>query len=152
MSMIVNPTHLSWSAGIFDGEGTIRMYKITDRLNGHERILADLRITNTNSEIISESVRILRLIVKDEKPVRIYPSMTPKNKKDCFHIQISKRRAVSDILTAVIPYLIGKRAQAEVILEYVNRRLFIQPRKGGIMQPLISDDWNSLARCRSLMN
>ena len=147
--MLPSNVRLAWLAGIIDGEGTVRMYRCHDKRNGHSYIKADVRITNTNAAIIVESVATLRAITGCDDDVSVYPSVTPKNKKDCFHVQIRRREAIAKILEAIIPYLIGKKEQARIVLEWVTHRLVVQPNKGGVTIPLNNIDWSLLDRCRS---
>lgn len=107
---------LAWLAGIFDGEGTIT----TTKNNGTTRPL--LQVTNTNQPLLTEVQTLLNELVK--RPVRACLQQRGKlSVKPCYYLYVTKQSEVKLVLEALIPYLIGKREQAVLLLEYVNIRL-----------------------------
>lgn len=105
-------TKLAWLAGIIDGEGSIACYVAVQKNNlvMHNCVA----ITNSDPDIMAESNRIVTELighsvvnyVKDKSAVNYL----------AWQIQIQNRKDVIKLLTSVEPYLIGKKAQAQLLL------------------------------------
>ena len=107
---------LAWLAGIFDGEGTIT----TTKNHGTTRPL--LQVTNTNQALLTEVQTLLADLIK--RPVRACLQKRGKlSVKPCYYLYVTKQSEVKTVLTSLLPYLVGKREQAVLLLEYVTIRL-----------------------------
>jgi hypothetical protein len=108
-------------AGIVDGEGSICLFaywhknsKASDP-RGYRRMKPLLAVTNTNKallEWIAETFGGTVQVVKRRK------EQSPKWKQ-CFVWTATHRRA-ADILELIRPYLIAKREQADLFLEFIK--------------------------------
>jgi hypothetical protein len=111
---------LAWLAGLWDGEGTITVF-LTHREKGQEKYNASLILTNTDEKIISEATKIL-----DELELRMHLFKRKPEKKEwksAYQLTTRKLEVVKKFCEIFIPYLIGKKAQAELTLRFVNSRL-----------------------------
>lgn len=117
-------TKFAWLGGIIDGEGSIGV----TRMMSHRKnptYTARVSVGNTNMAIISEICKILDLIgitghlEKRQRSVK----NNDKNWKDAIVIQISNIKGVKCLLDTIFPYLIGKKAHAELVLRFINSRL-----------------------------
>jgi hypothetical protein len=107
-----SPFESAYLAGIIDGEGTIGIYKLNKQ--HHVRLV----ITNTNSDLIQWVHQ------------RVGGSVRPTDKRVAHHKQgfqvVAYGREATPILQACWPYLVVKRAQAELALsfqaEYISFR------------------------------
>jgi DNA-binding CsgD family transcriptional regulator len=120
---IVNTNIPEWLkgyvAGMLDGEGTISIVKATrnDRKEPHWKPL--VMITNTNREA-------LEFIVREVGGFRFHnkKGTTGKNsKKPVYRIIMVKHKDVLVLLEMLLPYLMIKRRQAELVIEFCKSRL-----------------------------
>lgn len=112
-----------WLAGFIDGEGTITVFNHTDRSQkwGFKRYTAIVCVVNTNEVLINEVQKILiELNISSHIFVR-----TPQKKqhKPAFQLGVRKITHIKRLLTQLIPYLVGKKAQAELTLRFVESRI-----------------------------
>lgn len=124
----VKPEELAWLAGFWDGEGTITVFH-TKRKNGKDRYNASLVVVNTHEETISHILKLLdRLGIKMHLLKR-----QSKNKKHAVSYQLTTRNMlyIQKLLPLLIPYLVCKKAQAELTLRFVNSRLESNTDTGG---------------------
>lgn len=112
----VTLTNLAWLAGIWDGEGTFSIYEHNGFYSGR------LTLSNTSEEMIYEIVRILDSyeiyghIFKETK------SRKPNHKK-AYHLTFNKMESVKKACELMIPYLIVKKARAQLVKRFVESRL-----------------------------
>lgn len=110
-----------WLAGILDGEGTITVacYNLPDsriRLTPVVGIAnTDLTILNKAKEIIQSlnlpSGHVIKLMYRDKgvnRPVH--------------QLRIDGYPAVKALLTFIAPYMVGKRKNAETVVEFIKAR------------------------------
>jgi len=125
----VSDFQLGYLAGIVDGEGCITL--VADRRRGNYRPL--VYVCNMNEEVIKYVNAVLnpfgRLKVHDYR----------RGKKKPIHsVTINRYHDAYIVLSKLIPYLKGKRRQAELILEFINMRRFwrkeiVRDEKGRIV-------------------
>jgi hypothetical protein len=103
----------AWLAGFVDGEGTIGM---TLGRNGRT-IHVYITIPNTNLANMARARVLLRAIlgrdVRVSKPER-------KDHRPIFVIAVQNRPDIKAILEMIRPWLVGKRPQADLMLEYIK--------------------------------
>lgn len=107
-----------YAAGLIDGEGSISM--AYDK--GGKKVTPHLRqsiyITNTNLAIINQFSDI----------IKIKPSLKPRSArhlgyKPTYIFQFQNMIDVKFLLEQVLPYLAGKKRQAELALKFINFKL-----------------------------
>lgn len=109
---------VAWLAGFIDGEGTITLCKI----KGFYRPI--LQIVNTNLASLQECQAIMTHI-SGRKPLIKHKSFSGtrlSHWKDSFQIQVVKQQDVKLLCQALIPYLIVKKLQAELVVKFVDIR------------------------------
>lgn len=112
---------LSWLAGMVEGDGhlsvTISKSKLARTGFNPKAVVG---VTNMDISVINEVDNIYRSL---GVTAYIREIETPKG-KPISTISTSKMSGVKKVLDAIYPYLIGeKKARAEMILKFVNRRL-----------------------------
>ena len=112
-----------WLAGLTDGEGTITVFTHQDNSQKckFRRYTAIYCIVNTDSNIINEVQKIL-----NELGVSSYiftRNARKKEHKDALQLSTRKMSHLKVLLERLLPYLIGKKAQAELTLRFVDSRL-----------------------------
>lgn len=100
-------TDLAWAAGIIDGEGTITLVN-----NGNTYVVGRVLVTMTDQF----TIRHLHSIFP-EGSVRRENFTNSPNHKFRWTFQIDARKACR-LLTMVERYLVTKKAQANVVLDY----------------------------------
>jgi len=109
---------LAWLAGFWDGEGCISLYDTNPK--GSPKLQVSLNVVNTNIVLINHADKILRSLgcsfhIQERK----YPS--PKH-KDAYQLITRNRDYCYRTLQALHPYLIGKLAQCELAMRFIERR------------------------------
>jgi len=106
---------LAYVAGLIDGEGTIRIAKAKSENNTwNYTYKAALSFVNTNrrmSEIVSEFMG-----------TRIYDSEYGSSGKTMYRVQKMGLEGVAELLKKILPYLEGKKKQAELVIEFCDKK------------------------------
>jgi len=127
---------LAWLAGFTDGEGTITLCRINEcrAKNRTAHIRPIFQIVNTNYASLQESQTILESITGRTPKIKSKSFSGTKlaHWKDSYQIQIVKQQDVKKICQALIPYLIIKKLQAELLVKFVEIRETVvrKPRYG----------------------
>ena len=139
---------LSWLGGILDGEGTISFaskYSPTSRqIQYHFR--PQITVTNSDPKMIEEITKILKDVdcayyIKSAGN----PNKRKANWKVYTQIHFEGMRRLHKFLPIITPYLITKRRQAELILQYIESRF-----SGGHKDPITDDQLNLVLQVRQL--
>jgi LAGLIDADG DNA endonuclease family protein len=113
---------LEYIAGFFDGEGSIGLYP--ERCKRKYGIYRHYRFSVSLGN--SDPIVPLYLKARFGGSVHHYErSKKMKNRQDAWLWNMSSKRA-AEFLRAILPFLVVKKAQAEVVLEYYAQR----PRPG----------------------
>lgn len=115
-------TDLAWLAGLFDGEGSVSVgwqkpspsHLASHRTHG--RWYFHLTITNTHMATIGRARKIVGF-----GRVHMKPSLGPR-RHPCATYQFDQKQAI-DLLRLLLPYLVTKKEQAELIGHLASRVL-----------------------------
>jgi hypothetical protein len=138
----VTSQQLAWLAGIWDGEGSFCISYIKKG----SYYTAAASITNSSSEMI---VEVTKIIDKLSIGCHIWlESLRTKKHKQCYHLTVRNNNHLKLFIESLLPYLIAKKAQAEIELRFVNSRLKYQRTVGqdaqgrltGVKKQLYSED------------
>lgn len=113
-------TKIAWLAGIIDGEGCFTIFnKTVNHRSGNTGVTpsANITITNSSTRILEACQEIMREI--DVK----FTQCRSHNDTRRIVRRISVRNYASIILLidAILPYMVGKRGQAEVMKEFIEK-------------------------------
>jgi hypothetical protein len=117
---------LAWLAGFVDGEGTITLCRIneckTKSRTTHIRPI--FQVVNTNYASLQECQTILESITGRCPTIhsKSFSGTRLAHWKDSYQIQIVKQQDVKKICQTLIPYLITKKLQAELLVKFVEIR------------------------------
>jgi hypothetical protein len=123
--MMLSDLQVGYLAGIMDGEGTITFvyHKCKTNVNViHSPVVFVCAVANSNPEIIKNVTSLL-----DRLPVR-YKVFSPKKewnkkaKKRPYAVHVQGMDSAKAFLKIIGPHLSGKREQADLTLEYLERR------------------------------
>lgn len=111
---------LAWLAGIWDGEGSITIFSHIEK-DGRRKLCPTIGVANTDIKIIAEIIKIL-----DKHNIRLHLQARRGYKKehsDCYSLITRNMTKIKAFLELLLPYLISKKPQAEILLRFVNSRL-----------------------------
>lgn len=126
----VTSYELGWLAGILDGEGHIGISRNPGNPKygyNHMRPVVDVGMTSAVGVLkIQDILRRMGIEawVKEKKPGN-------KKHKTAYAVIISAYAKVKPLLELVSPYLVVKKAQATLVLDYINRRQSKIAAQGG---------------------
>lgn len=150
---------MAWLAGFVDGEGTITLCRINEckAKNRTVHIRPIFQIVNTNYASLQECQTILEHISGRKPPIHSKSMAGTRlaHWKDSFQIQIVKQQDVKKICQALIPYLIVKKLQAELLVKFVEIRETVVRKgrygvKGGQDRPTGNQETALWLACKQL--
>ncbi len=117
---MVTEVRLAWLAGMFDGEGSITVFKHKER-NGTTKLCPSLIVTNCDINIINECDKIFKELGTS---FHIFERSNTNDKhKNSFQINTRNQQYMLTVLKAIEPYLVGKKAQAELSIRFLEKRV-----------------------------
>lgn len=115
----INEVDLSWLAGIVDGEGSIMIWRRTNKSRSGEKIIsptAKATITNSNCKILTKCKNIL-----DELGIKYqFGYSDDRNTRLVKRIEIRNYESLKILVTQIKPYLVGKSKQIELLQEFLE--------------------------------
>jgi hypothetical protein len=98
-----------WLAGFFDGEGCITSSSVYQKgkYEIFPRVYIQISITQKDRNIL-------------EKIQNEYGGTIHKDNKNCFHLRITGKKNMKNILLSIYPYSICKKEQIELALEFIE--------------------------------
>ena len=119
---------IAWLAGLLDGEGSIQLYGKGDQ---YAHVHCKIRVAMCNGDCISDASRIIEEITY-RKPILRANLKIAKTSKYPFHeICVSDQKSCRKLCEALLPYLRGKREQAEIMLSFCLARKASRAITGG---------------------
>jgi hypothetical protein len=116
--MPVQDVDLAWLAGVIDGEGCFTIYSVTRKDAVTPSPSANLTITNSNRLLLDRCREIL-----DELNIK-YLYHDPKNGhqrgRRVMRIRVKNYSSIQRLIELILPFLVGKVDQANVMLEFVS--------------------------------
>ena|SRR3990167_8609842 len=107
----------SWLAGIVDGEGCIQIVRMWRRTDYSYR--PEIHITNTNKLILNETSKLIEIITG--KKTKMFPTKNG-NPKIVYRVRLQDKNSCLALIKSLLPFLIGKRKQAIILLEYLKAK------------------------------
>ena len=111
---------LAWLGGILDGEGSFNLHWKHEKARKKQKASVQIRMGNTNAEILSEYLRILN---NHNIPHYQYTQQAKKHHKIATIIVVNRMRAVLDFCKLIMPFLRGKRGHCFLVMNFVESRL-----------------------------
>jgi hypothetical protein len=117
------PDKVYWSylAGLFDGEGTFSIYQnhgnyYTTKL-GEER---QYNFTNQRVEITNTNIELMEWLIKNFGGVYYHHRRAKEIHKIAYSWRPKGKKNTEELILGILPYLVIKRKQAKLILEYIR--------------------------------
>lgn len=114
---MIKKEQLIWLAGLLDGEGSILLTATYDR-NGIPVIKLAVSVGNTNPLIMLEARKLFGKICGHR--FAFYNAKAKGNRKHFWSIQATSQADVRVMCKAVKKYLVGKKDQARLMLQYLR--------------------------------
>jgi len=130
-------------AGLIDGEGTITLEK--RKFASDIKVHPAVYISNTSLELLTHIREVLG-VGTIRRGHRRKSRSTGSERKQDYKLGIHKIREVEGLLKTIKPYLVLKKRQAEVVLEFIQRLLSKTERN----YKLSKDELALLAKIRML--
>lgn len=106
---------ISWLAGFMDGDGTMGVYKQRNR-GGKFVYYANVGFVNNSDLNIARVKDVL-----NSNGIGYNEYTNTSNGRKAKVVQVTKNSERIKCLTALLPYLVGKRARAELVLRFLER-------------------------------
>lgn len=133
---MVSNIRLAWLAGIIDGEGSIsaqaRKPRTVVSIKGKSyqsrgQLDTFISIANTNADLIAEARKIIEdMGVGVNVSYHASLRLRTLKQKPCWYISVHGFKRVGEVLSQVRPYLVSKKAQADLLLEMIRHRMKTQ--------------------------
>lgn len=143
---------ICWLAGILDGEGTVSIGRSTGRakegyrFDTHHRSL--VQVAGTDVRLIDRASDVIESIT-GRRPRRHPVKRCKATQKLGWAIQVTTSWEVNLLLPAVLPWLVIKHEQADIVLSF-SKRHTRSGYKGARSQETFDLDELDYARCRIL--
>ena len=134
--IIYNPLKLAYLAGIVDGEGSICIYRVNPaKYNRYQNpsFRGVLNISNTKKELFDWIEKQFSNLNKSKKHRRSIFKKNSTHERWIYEWVVQGHRVI-DICTQILPYLVIKKRQAELMIEF--RKTFENQKGCGAHTPL----------------
>jgi hypothetical protein len=121
---------LQWLAGLLDADGSIGLERVGKNYTPYVSL-----VSNTNPVIVEEVKRIAK--EQGWNVHVLYDGASRKrNARPCWQVRAKGKKASVPVLSTLVPLLVGKKAQAELVLEWCQgplRRTSLSDRDTAIV-------------------
>lgn len=116
-------TKIAWLSGLIDGEGSIGLYPTkhkhgyvyAKRLEiGNSDILIMLEVQSLLSELVGYKLTLMQNTKMAHSVKRVHI---------LYRVSVNTRNGLMKVLPILIPYLIGKKSQAQILLEVLRSHI-----------------------------
>ena len=111
---------LAWLGGILDGEGAFNLHWKNEKTRRKPKAHVQIRMGNTNPEILSEYIRILNNLGIGYYQYKQQPK---PHHKIATIVVVNRLGAVYKFCKLIYGYLRGKRAHCFLVMNFVESRL-----------------------------
>jgi hypothetical protein len=118
---------MNWAyiAGAIDGEGCITVASRKRKGHNIPTFEPKIIITNTSRRWLEE----MKTLIPGCITVSAYAGKG-KYRRNCYHLVVANMRVLKEVLKELIPHLVLKKRQAELMLKYIELRESKRSRKG----------------------
>ena len=130
----------AYIAGFVDGEGCITLIETKRKDRGNNRLAPIIAIANTNKEgleWIAKRLEVNRIVVTSKQ--------TEKWKRG-YQLKIEAINRVYEVLEAILPYLVIKKEQAQLVMGFISGHGNMQGKE----RRITANEYAMLERIRAL--
>lgn len=127
-SFVLSEEQIGWFAGFVDGEGSIAL-----TIHGSLRfVMATVSFANTNLDNVYRGRRIVSCLTGRDFP----PRLARARWRPAFQVTVARHEDVLNVVSALRHRLVGKRQQAELMIDYLERcSLALRSKRRGADTP-----------------
>lgn len=118
---------LAWLAGYLDGEGTFQVVRRKDKREGQHQ--ANIQVSNTDPVLVAKSFYLFEKMGVHPHVSNFQPGNA--NHREHWIVTVGKLEDIKKACLLLLPFLVGKRARAELLLGYSESRLRHGSGRGG---------------------
>lgn len=112
---------IDYVAGLFDGEGSLMITRYLRKGEAKHSYRGYVQLTNSNPVIVSEYIKFLRA---HDLPYHVHTDdRSDAGKKICYQVSVTGMDGIKRWLELMMPHLIGKKAEAEILYDYITGRI-----------------------------
>lgn len=115
----ITEAQMGWLAGIIDGEGCFYLADYLDK-KGYWYVRIGVTVANTSFAMIAEAKQIIESLIGHSIAFHRDRSMGKFAKKESVKLQINSMPDCSLLTSLLLPYLIAKKRQAEIMVEFCS--------------------------------
>jgi intein/homing endonuclease len=131
----------AWLAGFLDADGMIRMHKGQKNSRpGQKSLSARVSFINTCGITIKRVVDLLGRMGID-RGLSVRPKSKNPEWATGFDINVTGQNLCRILLTTLMPYLVTKKLEAQILLAFIERRQATEARR----RPYVTDDYLAFA-------
>lgn len=119
--MFATSTDIAWLAGFLDGEGTIGLSRQNSKNWPHPYLCPHLQAPNTDYRLIQRMVDIIEAILGKKVTVCV-SNKGGDGWKRAWRVKVKAQKDLVKLLPLLMPYLVGKREQSQIVLDFCLRR------------------------------
>jgi len=118
---MLTATEASWLAGFIDADGCIRLSKgMKNVKKGQHSLIPQVTVHNTCVVTLNHAAQLLERIVDSITTSR--RRRTSLKHADMANIHVLGMKRCEPVLRELLPYLVTKRLEAEILLRFIERR------------------------------
>ena len=124
-SKVQNPIDIAWLAGLLDGEGCIAFARRSD-YNPHRllQLRYDMKLAMACRPTIERAYSIIVTIIDESYVLGPFEERRKiARRRPLWRVEVGSKRGVSELLSAVEPYLFTKQLEARLCLRYLSRAI-----------------------------
>jgi hypothetical protein len=113
---VVRDTDIAWLAGVFDGEGCVRVQR-SKRRGGRCVFSIVLTLANTSTDLVDRYLTILR-------GLGLTPNVdlaTKYTKRPIFYVKVARKNEALALARSLAPYATSKRSELRMAILYLER-------------------------------
>ena len=120
----VSSTELAWLAGLLDGEGTINISRKPTGKRKDGSIVCNywvfVQFVNTNEEVMTKVIDLQTRL--GAKPYVWHKPPAKTTHRAAIQTCVQNMGKAEKILRPILPYLVGKKRHAELVLSFIEER------------------------------
>lgn len=144
----IDSHELAWLAGVIESDGSIYI-GLASRNYPHPQPV--VTICNTNRLLLERTSNILRCIAI-EPYIRELRRQNRPESKPVYQIDVQTQSRCKKLLEAILPYMFSKKAQADLVLEFINSRFSRGVTRGNSIRNSYSKRELSIVRDVRMLN
>lgn len=143
---IMDERWIVWLAGLVDGEGTIGLHRSNHKNFPHPYLRPAFQIANTDMRLLNKAAEVIAAIT-GKRPSIVVANKGGDKWKRGYRLNVHTQWELVILLPMLKPWLIGKAEQAQLVLEFCQRRYARQSYK---WYEFASEDEIIYMRCLAL--